>query len=223
MPSALGWTSLDLSDEKSTLVQVMAWCRQATSQFLNQCWPRFLPPYSVTRPQWVNTGFDESSDHLQLMWLVDTIWCHRSGSTLAQVMACFLTAPSHFLNQYWLIVSKVLWHSTGQFHRKGSRYLYGFENYQFKITAVSPGEQWVDISQFGTLYFLWAAGTFWMHNLYVDMLTPWYKQYDMTNGFPHQSVVMYSFDLFRILLGWANCWTNSQAAIAVRCFDLTSL
>ena len=28
---ALRWTSLDLRDDKSTLVQVMAWCRQATS------------------------------------------------------------------------------------------------------------------------------------------------------------------------------------------------
>ena len=49
---ALRWTSLDLSDDKSTLVQVMAWCRQATSHYLIQCWPRSLPPYGVTRPKW---------------------------------------------------------------------------------------------------------------------------------------------------------------------------
>ena len=30
--------SLDLTDAKSTLVQVMAWCRQATSHCLSQCW-----------------------------------------------------------------------------------------------------------------------------------------------------------------------------------------
>ena len=29
----------------------------------------------------------------------DAIWLHRSGSTLAQVKACCLTAPSHYLNQ----------------------------------------------------------------------------------------------------------------------------
>ena len=51
---ALRWTSLDLSDDKSTLVQVMAWCRQATSHYLYQSWPRSLAPYGVTRPQWVN-------------------------------------------------------------------------------------------------------------------------------------------------------------------------
>ena len=45
------WT---FRDDKSTLVQVMAWCRQATSHYLTRCWPRSLPPYGVTRPQWVN-------------------------------------------------------------------------------------------------------------------------------------------------------------------------
>ena len=40
----------------------------------------------------------------------DGIWQRRSGSTLAQVMACCLTAPSHYLNQCWLIISEVPWH-----------------------------------------------------------------------------------------------------------------
>ena len=52
---ALRWTSRDLSDDKSTLVQIMAWCRQATSHYLNRCWPRSLPPYGVTWPQRVLT------------------------------------------------------------------------------------------------------------------------------------------------------------------------
>ena len=47
------WMSLDFNDEQSTLVQVMAWCRQAPSHYLNQCWRRSLLPYGVTRPQWV--------------------------------------------------------------------------------------------------------------------------------------------------------------------------
>ena len=50
---ALRWTSLDLSDDKSTLVQVMAWCHQATSRYRRQCWPRSISPNGVTRPQWV--------------------------------------------------------------------------------------------------------------------------------------------------------------------------
>ena len=39
------------------------------------------------------------------------MWRQRSGSTLAQVMACCLTASSHYLKQYWLIISKVQYHS----------------------------------------------------------------------------------------------------------------
>ena len=37
----------------------------------------------------------------------DAIWRQKTGSTLAQVMACCLTTPSHYLNQCWLIISKV--------------------------------------------------------------------------------------------------------------------
>ena len=47
---ALIWMSLDFTDDQSTLVQVMAWCHQATSQYISQCWPRSLSPYGVTRP-----------------------------------------------------------------------------------------------------------------------------------------------------------------------------
>ena len=46
-------------------------------------------------------------------WPIDAIWQHRSGSTLAQVMAWCLMAPSHYLNQCWFIISEVLWHSPG--------------------------------------------------------------------------------------------------------------
>ena len=49
---AFRWMSLDLTD-KSTLVQVMAWCRQATSHYLSQCSSRSLSPYGIARPQWV--------------------------------------------------------------------------------------------------------------------------------------------------------------------------
>ena len=49
--NALCWMPLDLTYDKSTLVQVMAWCRQATSHYLSQCWPRSLSPYGIIRPQ----------------------------------------------------------------------------------------------------------------------------------------------------------------------------
>ena len=49
------WISLIMSHP--ALIQVMAWCHQATSHYLSQCWPRSVRshmPYGVSRPQWFN-------------------------------------------------------------------------------------------------------------------------------------------------------------------------
>ena len=40
--TALRWMPQNLSDEKSILVQVMAWCCQELSHYLSQCWPRSM-------------------------------------------------------------------------------------------------------------------------------------------------------------------------------------
>ena len=58
-----------------------------------------------------HTG-DEYKRHmvrrLNSTWYIDGIWWQRSVSTLDPVMACCLMAPSHYLNQCWLIISEVL-------------------------------------------------------------------------------------------------------------------
>ena len=53
-----------------------------------------------------------SSDFIKFnsLWPIDAIWRLRSGSTLAQVMACCWKAPGHYLNQCWPISKVVLWH-----------------------------------------------------------------------------------------------------------------
>ena len=53
---AFRWMPQDVTDDKSTLVQVMAWCRQATSHYLSQCWPRSMSPNGVTTPQRVSNN-----------------------------------------------------------------------------------------------------------------------------------------------------------------------
>ena len=58
-----------------------------------------------------NGMLKEKVGHLNSLWPGDAIWWHRSGSTLAQVMACCLISPSYYLNKCWLIVNGVLWHS----------------------------------------------------------------------------------------------------------------
>ena len=44
--------------DKSTLVQVMSWCHQATSHYLSQWWPGSMSPYGVRMQQRVNAGFE---------------------------------------------------------------------------------------------------------------------------------------------------------------------
>ena len=65
-------------------------------------------------------------------------------ATLVQVMAYCLTAPSHYLNQFWLLINEVLWYSPESNFPKGAQavILYNeFVNYTFEITATSSRGQ----------------------------------------------------------------------------------
>ena len=77
----------------------------------------------------------------------DVIWRQGSGSTLAQVMACCLTAPSHYLNQCWLLISEVLWHSPDSNFTENTSDIYlwnEFEIYWFETVVKYPRGQWVN-------------------------------------------------------------------------------
>ena len=83
---------------------------------------------------------------MNLLWPSDARWWHGTGSILVQVMAWCLTAPSQYLNQCWLLICEVLWHSPeSDFILSASiATLYDdFENYTFKITATSHRNQWI--------------------------------------------------------------------------------
>ena len=69
---ALKWLLLDLIDDKSTLFQVMAWCHQAPSHYLKQCWPSFVMPYGVIRPQWVKSTLQQEKKHIS-HWYIRNI------------------------------------------------------------------------------------------------------------------------------------------------------
>ena len=76
----------------------------------------------------------------------DAIWRQRTGSTLAQVMACCLSAPSHYLNQCWFIIIKVQWCSSEgksrlRYHSHQSlKLVYKLFS---RILLKSPRGQWV--------------------------------------------------------------------------------
>ena len=61
---------------------------------LNTTWKVELTYGKFNNVKWNST--------LNSLWPSDVIWRQGSRSTLAQVMACCLTAPSHYLNQCWL-------------------------------------------------------------------------------------------------------------------------
>ena len=105
----------DLTDDKSTLVQVMAWCRQATSHYLSQGWPRFMLPYGVTRPQWVKFC---CFDGLKYVWWIPSLLrylvglgveCYVSNKTSVNSL---ISAVVMILTQLSLNKMGYIWHTT---------------------------------------------------------------------------------------------------------------
>ena len=87
------WMSLSSTYHKSTLIPVMAWCRQATSHYLHHCWPRSKTPYGVIRPQWVKK---ESSNSNRA-----NFWQNQFRSLLC--------SPSNYWKEPNHILMKRLW------------------------------------------------------------------------------------------------------------------
>ena len=82
----------------------------APSHYLNWWWKSFTISHGISNSRWTNCLIP--SYFIKSVAPSDTIWLQKSGSTLAQVMACCLMAPSHYLNRCWLINTIVLWHSS---------------------------------------------------------------------------------------------------------------
>ena len=100
--NALRWMPQDLTDDKSTLVQVMAWCHQATSHYLSQCW--LIPcrlmaslgqnelTYSLP-PSLVNhSGLSRSIPWLIMPWLLLS-WTQYWEFKCSTVETPYNTAP----------------------------------------------------------------------------------------------------------------------------------
>ena len=113
---------------------------------LNMCW-------EIRRVQPLCFLGMTGSLHPQTLWWdvnslrpSDAIWRQWSWTTLAQVMACCLTAPSHYLNQCWLIIRGVLWHTSESSFAgiaQGIDSGYEFEKDILKNIFKSPRGQWV--------------------------------------------------------------------------------
>ena len=78
-------------------------------------WTRLILRYLQQHCRWPTAGrsienfaFFVGFVSVWSVWLgYDTIWWHRSGSIL--LMTWYLAAPSHYLNQYWIIINGTRW------------------------------------------------------------------------------------------------------------------
>ena len=90
---ALHWMSQCLNDDELTLVQVIACCCQATNPCLNQCWPRSMSPYGITRPQGIKLGFYNMVIHTcMFITMASTVKCRYN-------MVLIFHTPQHWLMQ----------------------------------------------------------------------------------------------------------------------------
>ena len=76
---ALGWIPQNLTDDKSTLVHVLAWCHQATVQWPSQCLPIHMSPNGVIMSQCGNGSADLSWACDLLSWTCQPIINVRRG------------------------------------------------------------------------------------------------------------------------------------------------
>ena len=100
---------------------IKIFCSQVILGPISIIWPSFQVwiPIHVRRhlyyTEMVPSSHSQPGPYLVLtvnsLWPSDAIRCQTSWSTLVQVMACCLTAPSHYLNQCWHVINEVLWHS----------------------------------------------------------------------------------------------------------------
>ena len=123
-----------ICNRHTKIIRVIVWWHTASHLYLAICvyelgyWPQIWTVSGRTQPTLTvmtiklngkGYGVTVSIEYIcnvswkiNSLWPSDTIWRHTSGSTWVQVMACCLTAPSHYLNQCWLIISKIQWHSS---------------------------------------------------------------------------------------------------------------
>ena len=153
-------------DDKSTFLQVMAWCwcLQATSHYLSHCWPRSMLSYGVTGPQWVKNIIIcilpfRQQFHILYKWdlnistllthlpLVPHICASKLGQHWFRGWLAAYSAPSHYLNQCRLIVNWILRNKLqGNLNQNTKFFIHenASENFVCKIAAIFSRGRGVD-------------------------------------------------------------------------------
>ena len=132
------------------------------------------------------------SKRLNRSWPGVAICRHRTGSTLAQIMTCYLMAPSHCLNQRWLLIIEGMWHSHQSNFTASAQSIIlcvlcgEFENHTFKITTTYHRRHCVKQTPW------------WRHPMETFSALPAIcaGNSPVTGEFPAQRPVTRSFDVF---------------------------
>ena len=128
---ALGFMPQNLTDEKSTLVQVMAWYCKAIIYHLSQCWSRYSSPYAVyhlatliwyilnlirTLCMHQSNGFRVCHSQRNMMQYITMTslwarWCLKSPASLlfAQPFIRAHTKENIKAPRYWPFVREIHW------------------------------------------------------------------------------------------------------------------
>ena len=207
---ALIWMSPDFTDDQSTLVQVMAWCRPTSSHYLSQCWPRSLLPHGVTRPQWVKiiSGYS-------LKYISNGISCegkdHEFYSYILKQKCCIFWWNSC----HWLILEHPLCHHQNQWNlhidiikwKHFLRYWPFMWGIHWSLMNSPHQGQWCGALMF-SLICVWINS--WENNHEAGDLRGYHAHYDViVMGGKHVVRITYPIDI-TVTLQWAPWWLKSQ-------------
>ena len=95
----------------------------------------------------IHYGNFQTVDALNLLWHSDVINWHRVRSALAQVMACCLISPSHYLDQCWLKILSIHPCAASKKMCKICWEKLSFEITFIKIFMYALWDQWVNLSR----------------------------------------------------------------------------
>ena len=106
----LGWMIKAVVDCNLTMVQVMHWCHQAASHYLNQCWLRSTMPYDVTRLQWLNTFQPTAYQQVGMIsWKKKVHWGFEKLICEILMIANVYQVLSNSIVQLWFMWNNNIW------------------------------------------------------------------------------------------------------------------
>ena len=125
----------------------MGWCCQAANHYLSPCWPISMLPYGITRSQCVNIAL--------CIWVITVValthWVRVTHVCVSRLTITGSengwTAPSHYLNQCWIIANWTLRNKfQWNFNRNSNIFIHenAIESVVCEMAFILSRPQWVN-------------------------------------------------------------------------------